>query len=436
MRTVYAQKNKKIILGRQGEDKAVRVVWPGIVSDWSSLYGDGSFQLSVRRFGDENAYPVVVEVNGDDIRFTVTSAETAIAGNGKCELTYIANGTIAKSATWETVVLNSLTGQTPSEPPEEPAKSWFTAIQGQIGNLAELATTSKDNLVDAINEAAQSGGGGGASVELDTTLTQSGKAADAKAVGDALAGKQPIGDYITQNELPDMTAYRTAEAQDVIDAGKQDALIQSGASVGQIAKITAVDSNGKPTAWQAVDFPSGESGEVKAWEEFMRFTVDNNETTVFDFSSNGAETLESKKVKEVYIYSPSCASSASGEDAVGTVTVNGRVSISGLDVFARKNSGSLKLWLCAKVDSLDLLYFGRDSEAALSAGVLNVAWSAVRESNGLLSETVSNKNVYRRIHTYENGIPMPSCPVDYIKTVMVSLSVPSAAGVEFIVYVR
>ena len=262
MRTVYAQKNKKIILGRQGEDKAVRVVWPGIVSEWSSLYGDGSFQLSVRRFGDENAYPVVVEVNGDDIRFTVTSAETAIAGNGKCELTYIANGTIAKSATWETVVLNSLTGQTPSEPPKEPAKSWFTAIQGQIGNLGNLETTSKDNLVSAINEAAQSG----ASVELDTTLTQSGKAADAKAVGDALAEKQPKGDYLTKNELPDMTAYRTAEAQDVIDSGKQDTLIQSGAAVGQIAKITAVDSNGKPTAWQAVDMPSGSGGH---WETVL-----------------------------------------------------------------------------------------------------------------------------------------------------------------------
>ena len=174
MRTVYAQKNKKIILGRQGEDKAVRVVWPGVVSDWSSLYGDGSFQISVRRFGDVNAYPVVVEVDGDDIRFTVTSTETAIAGNGKCELTYIANGTIAKSATWETVVLNSLTGQTPSEPPEEPAKSWFTSIQGQIGNLADLATASKDNLVAAINEAAQSGGGGGAYIELDTTLSEAG----------------------------------------------------------------------------------------------------------------------------------------------------------------------------------------------------------------------------------------------------------------------
>ena len=123
----------------------------------------------------------------------------------------------------------------------------------QIGNLGELTTEAKDNLVAAINEAAQSGGGSGASVELDTTLTQSGKAADAKAVGDALAEKQPKGDYLTQNELPDMTAYRTAEAQDVIDAGKQDTLIQSGATVGQIAKITAVDDTGKPTAWEAAD---------------------------------------------------------------------------------------------------------------------------------------------------------------------------------------
>ena len=60
-------------------------------------------------------------------------------------------------------------------------------IQRQIGDLADLTTEEKDTLVAAINEAARTGGGGGGSaVELDTTLTQSGKAADAKAVGDAI----------------------------------------------------------------------------------------------------------------------------------------------------------------------------------------------------------------------------------------------------------
>ena len=37
---------------------------------------------------------------------------------------------------------------------------------------------------------------------------------------------------------------------------KQDTLIQSGASVGQVAKVTAVDKSGKPTAWEAVDMPN------------------------------------------------------------------------------------------------------------------------------------------------------------------------------------
>ena len=43
-----------------------------------------------------------------------------------------------------------------------------------------------------------------------------------------------------------------------------------GATVGQIAKITAVDDAGKPTAWQAVDMPSG-GGET--WELINEITI-------------------------------------------------------------------------------------------------------------------------------------------------------------------
>ena len=142
-------------------------------------------------------------------------------------------------------------------------------------------------------------GGGGASVELDTTLTQPGKAADAKAVGDALAEKQPKGDYLTQNELPDMTAYRTAEAQDAIDAGKQDVLIQSGAAVGQIAKITAVDESGKPTAWEAVDMPSG--GTDEEYELIFTDTVTEDAAAYFrDTDANGAAFALKKAILIVF----------------------------------------------------------------------------------------------------------------------------------------
>ena len=69
----------------------------------------------------------------------------------------------------------------------DPTLPVWSQIQGMIGNLNDLNTEAKNNLVAAVNEVKQSGGGGGSTVELDTTLTQSGKAADAKAVGDRLS---------------------------------------------------------------------------------------------------------------------------------------------------------------------------------------------------------------------------------------------------------
>ena len=101
-----------------------------------------------------------------------------------------------------------------------------------------------------VEYAKPAGGGGGSSIELDTTLTQSGKAADAKAVGDALAGKQ-------------------------------NTLIQSGATVGQIAKITAVDASGVPTAWSPVDMPSGE----EKWEKIADIDLhsDTSKYVLADF---------------------------------------------------------------------------------------------------------------------------------------------------------
>ena len=74
---------------------------------------------------------------------------------------------------------------------------------------------------------------------------------------------------------------------------KQDMLIQSGASVGQIAKITAVDSSGKPTAWEAVDMPSG-GGVQPDWNQ--------NNSTAADYVKNRpfytGDTVETVFVEE------------------------------------------------------------------------------------------------------------------------------------------
>lgn len=73
------------------------------------------------------------------------------------------------------------------------------------------------------------GSTGNCLIELDDTLTQSGKAADAKAVGDALENKQPKGNYVkTVNGI---------------------------AKVGQVIAVKTIDKNGKPIEWEAISIP-------------------------------------------------------------------------------------------------------------------------------------------------------------------------------------
>ena len=66
------------------------------------------------------------------------------------------------------------------------------------------------------------------------------------------------------------------------DSGTDLSLGVTGATVGQIAKITAVDASGKPTAWEPVDMPSGNEG--KSWTKII--DVEITEATE-SFSKNG-----------------------------------------------------------------------------------------------------------------------------------------------------
>ena len=106
-----------------------------------------------------------------------------------------------------------------------------------------------------------------AATVIDTTLSKSGQAADAKAAGDA------IGKKLDATALPTAIndALAQAKSSGEFDGPKGDTgpvgpkgadgkdgagMDVTGAKVGQIAKITAVDSAGKPTGWEAVDIPS------------------------------------------------------------------------------------------------------------------------------------------------------------------------------------
>lgn len=205
-------------------------------------------------------------------------------------------------------------------------------IQRQIGDLADLTTEAKENLVAAINEVARMGGrmslrvaGGYIQYSTDSGSTWTNliavadlKGADGKpgaagqdghspvvaatkfgkttiisvdgtdiaAVEDGADGKPGVAGangitptigangnwYLgtTDTNKPSRGAKGDkgdpGEKGDPGAPGKDGAGMDiTGATVGQIAKITAVDASGVPTAWEPVDMPSGGGG-GEAWE--------------------------------------------------------------------------------------------------------------------------------------------------------------------------
>ena len=74
---------------------------------------------------------------------------------------------------------------------------------------------------------------------------------------------------------------------------KQDTLIQSGASVGQVAKVTAVDKSGKPTAWEAVDMPNAMADGDK---EIILTSSTANSTKKFKITVDDSGTLTATEI--------------------------------------------------------------------------------------------------------------------------------------------
>lgn len=87
-------------------------------------------------------------------------------------------------------------------------------------------------------------------------------------------------------------------------------LAMTGATVGQIAKITAVDDSGVPTAWEPVDLPSGGGGGSEEWELICTLDPDGTTNAVVQQFDN-----EYKKIKLVVSTgSNTVVSSASSSD--------------------------------------------------------------------------------------------------------------------------
>ena len=127
MKYVTAQFNREIIIGHAGENEAISVVFN--LAYFEKHWPDGKPLLLVRRPNDTEAYPVSVEVNDHKCVWLVSSADSAQAGIGECELQWSVGDTVAKSDIYKLKIVESLDVGT--EPPEDPEKRWFDKIESE-----------------------------------------------------------------------------------------------------------------------------------------------------------------------------------------------------------------------------------------------------------------------------------------------------------------
>ena len=296
-------------------------------------------------------------------KYSSTQAITREVINGKAEIpnfllqdthavtAYAYSGSIENGYTMAEKTFNVVKKPKPANYVEtEEDKAILAKLKAEIGNLSELQTEAKDNLVDAINEAAVSGGSSDAVLYTPQTLTDAQKKQAMENIGAAPSDFMVNANALNGSEVTVDKTY--AQISEAIKAGKTpcvhllhrkagpvylrlfsyyenqpitfsgtgegekypymlslvmgengstdivlDRLVEiaedgtmrqvsmdgdpysdmeiatkkyvddqatggidmgiTGATVGQIAKITAVDTSGTPTAWTPVDMPSG-----------------------------------------------------------------------------------------------------------------------------------------------------------------------------------
>lgn len=148
----YDIKNTKVIyLGRQGENLARTIEID--VSSMLMKWPDATISLLVKRNHEDTFYLAPVVIENGILKWTITNADTEIAGIGKIEVRAIQDDAIMKSATMKICVENSLGGTETDVP--DPVQTWVDTI---VAASVQAKQSAEDALASelAAKEAAES----------------------------------------------------------------------------------------------------------------------------------------------------------------------------------------------------------------------------------------------------------------------------------------
>jgi uncharacterized protein YoxC len=185
MTIINTSPDRPIQLGYEGEDR-VTVLRFHYGADWLEN-GEGIFHIRVRRHGEHTAYNAALvadDTENNCLLMTVTNVELSVKGSGEMQVVYSGEDFVKKSPIYSYNVSRAV-----DEAADPPAQDVYTQIieslsglhdtvwdidravaetDAHVGNLAELTTEAKTDLVSAINEVNEHGG---ASVTVDDALS-------------------------------------------------------------------------------------------------------------------------------------------------------------------------------------------------------------------------------------------------------------------------
>lgn len=125
---------EEIKLGRRGENQARKVVFD-VLRKWREGYGEGVASLIVQRNGDAQPYPVTLTEEDGALVWLVSSADTAVAGEGAAELRYTVGDVIVKSQIYKTRVRDTL-----GDSGETPPSAWQSWVDEVLQAAADAET--------------------------------------------------------------------------------------------------------------------------------------------------------------------------------------------------------------------------------------------------------------------------------------------------------
>ena len=218
MTIINTSPDRPIRLGYEGEDR-VTVLRFRYGADWLEN-GEGIFHIRVRRHGEHTAYNaqlVADDAENNCLLMTVTNVELSVKGSGEMQVVYSGENFAKKSPIYSYNVSRAV-----DEVADPPAQDVYTQIieslsdlqtdvsgitedigqlessigalsaltTAKIGDLTELTTEAKTDLVSAINEVNAKGG---TDITVDDALsTTSANPVQNKVVTSAVQGKADI----------------------------------------------------------------------------------------------------------------------------------------------------------------------------------------------------------------------------------------------------